>query len=181
MNVVLQLTLSEYGKHLYKKNTLFTKIIYVWHLVVQRTEEIYRTGCSDTVAMWASGISYSQLVKLPTFSKLHCCISQTLTLRNPETLSICSQELLHCAGTLSHVHIAKGFPTAPVKNNNNNKTGCVENVSLWSSRLTSQKFVAVLRSLSCTPCFFFIYTFDSDVQSIEKGSILHCPCKTLQG
>lgn len=59
MNVVLQLTLSEYGKHLYKKNTLFTKIIYVWHLVVQRIEEIYRTDCSDTVAVWASGISYS--------------------------------------------------------------------------------------------------------------------------
>lgn len=60
LNVVLQLTLPEYGKHLYKKNAFFfAKIMYVWHLVVQRTEEIYRTGCSDIVAVWASGISYS--------------------------------------------------------------------------------------------------------------------------
>lgn len=59
MNIVLQLTLSEYGKHIYKKKAILTKIIYVWHLVVQRTEEIYRTGCSDIVSVWASGISYS--------------------------------------------------------------------------------------------------------------------------
>lgn len=59
VNVVLQLTLPEYGKHLYKKNAFFAKIMYVWHLVVQRTEEIYRTGCSDIVAVWVSGISYS--------------------------------------------------------------------------------------------------------------------------
>lgn len=37
----------------------FTKVVYVWHLVVQKTEEIYRTGCSDIVSVWASGISYS--------------------------------------------------------------------------------------------------------------------------
>lgn len=59
MNAVLQLTLPEYGKHLYKKNAFFLRIIYVWHLVVQRTEEIYRTGSSNIVAVWASGISYS--------------------------------------------------------------------------------------------------------------------------
>lgn len=59
MNAVFQLTLPEYGKHLYKKHAFFSEIIYVWHLVVQRTEEIYRTGCSDIVTVWASGISYS--------------------------------------------------------------------------------------------------------------------------
>lgn len=67
------------------------------------------------------------------------------------TLPICSPKLFPCAEVLSHVHITSGFPTALVKNNNSNKTGCVENVSLLSSRLTSQKFVAVLRSQSCTP------------------------------
>lgn len=132
MNIVLQLTLSEYGKHIYKKCLFFffffTKVVYVWHLVVQKTEEIYRTGCSDIVSVWASGISYSQLAKLPTFSKFHCCISQTMTLGNPVALSICSPKLLHCVGALSHVHTAKGFPTVLVKYNNNNKMECVKNV-----------------------------------------------------
>lgn len=110
--------------------------MYVCHLVVQRTGEIYRTGCSDIVAVWGSEISYSQLVKPPNFSKLHCWISQIMTLRNLVTLSILSPKLLLCAGTLSHVHIIRGFPTVLVKNtNNSNKMVCVKICHCWAQDL----------------------------------------------
>lgn len=173
VNVVLQLTLPEYGKHLYKKNNFFffSKMIYVWHLVVQRTEEIYRTVCSDVVAVWASGISYSQLVILPSFSKLHCRISQTMTLRNLETLFICSPKLLPCAGALSHVHITRGLPTALVKNNNSNKIGkCViAELRTYFTEACGSAKESVLHPL------FFIYAFGSDMQPFKKGPIQQCP------
>lgn len=157
----------------------FAKIMYVWHLVVQRTEEIYRTGCSDIVAVWASGISYSQLVKLPTFSKLHCRISQTMTLRNLMTLSICSPKLLPCAGALSHVHVTRGFPAALVKNNNNNsssnKTGCVEKCVIAELKTYFTEACGSAKESVLHTLFFFIYAFGSDTQPFKKGPIRRCP------